>query len=63
VKGVYAVGTASQFILAWRLGWGPGSDAAYLFKGGMRGGEYRKKALDFGSLSESLRRKTEAGND
>jgi hypothetical protein len=30
VKGVYAVGTASQFILAWRSGWGPGSDAAYL---------------------------------
>jgi len=29
-KGVYAVGTASQFILAWRSGWGPGSDAAYL---------------------------------
>jgi hypothetical protein len=28
-KGVYAVGTASQFILAWRSGWGPGSDAAY----------------------------------
>ncbi len=24
VKGVYAVGTASQFILAWRSGWGPG---------------------------------------
>jgi len=30
VKGVYAVGTASQFILAWRSGWGPGSDAPYL---------------------------------
>ncbi len=30
VKGVYAVGTASQFILAWRSGWGPGSDVAYL---------------------------------
>jgi len=29
-KGVYAVGTASQLILAWRSGWGPGSDAAYL---------------------------------
>lgn len=29
-KGVYAVGTASQFILAWRSGWGPGSDVAYL---------------------------------
>lgn len=29
-KGVYAVGTASQFILAWRTGWGPGSDVAYL---------------------------------
>ena len=30
VKGIYAVGTASQYILAWRSGWGPGSDAAYL---------------------------------
>jgi len=30
VKGVYAVGTASQFILAWRSGWGPGSDGTYL---------------------------------
>jgi len=30
VKGGYAVGTASQFILAWRSGWGPGSDVAYL---------------------------------
>ncbi len=29
-KGVYAVGTASQFILAWRSGWGPGSDVAFL---------------------------------
>lgn len=29
-KGVYAVGTLSQFILAWRSGWGPGSDVAYL---------------------------------
>jgi hypothetical protein len=29
-KGVYAVGTATQFILAWRSGWGPGSDVAYL---------------------------------
>ena len=25
-----AVGTGSQFILAWRSGWGPGSDVAYL---------------------------------
>lgn len=30
VKGAYAVGTTSQFILAWRSGWGPGSDAPYL---------------------------------
>ena len=29
-KGVYAVGIASQFILAWRSAWGPGSDVAYL---------------------------------
>lgn len=29
-KGVYAVGTRSQFILAWRSGWGPGSDGPYL---------------------------------
>ncbi len=29
-KGVYAVGIASQFILSWRSGWGPGSDVAYL---------------------------------
>lgn len=29
-KGVYAVGTDSQFILAWRSGWGPGSDVTYL---------------------------------
>ncbi len=30
LKGVYAVGMASQFILAWRSGWGPGNDAVYL---------------------------------
>lgn len=30
VKGAYAVGVASQFILAWRSGRGPGSDAPYL---------------------------------
>lgn len=30
VKGAYAVGTDSQFILAWRSGWGPGHDARYL---------------------------------
>jgi hypothetical protein len=29
-KGIYAVGAASQFILAWRSGWGPGSDVAFL---------------------------------
>jgi hypothetical protein len=29
-KGIYAVGVASQFILAWRSGWGPGSDVAFL---------------------------------
>lgn len=30
VKGAYAVGTQSQFILAWRSGRGPGNDAPYL---------------------------------
>lgn len=30
LKGVYAVGVVSQFILAWRSGRGPGSDAPYL---------------------------------
>jgi len=30
VKGVYAVGTQTQLILAWRTGEGPGSDAPYL---------------------------------
>jgi len=30
VKGVYAVGTQTQLILAWRTGKGPGSDAPYL---------------------------------
>ena len=30
LKGVYAVGVVSQFILAWRSGQGPGSDAPYL---------------------------------
>ena len=29
-KGVYAVGTHSQFILAWRQGRGPGSDSVFL---------------------------------
>jgi hypothetical protein len=29
-KGVYAVGIASLYILAWRFGYGPGSDAPYL---------------------------------
>ena len=28
--GLYAVGVLTQFILAWRVGWGPGSDAPYL---------------------------------
>ncbi len=30
LKGVYAVGVVSQFILAWRSAQGPGSDAPYL---------------------------------
>jgi hypothetical protein len=30
IKGAYAVGTQSQFILAWRAGRGPGNDAPYL---------------------------------
>lgn len=30
IKGAYAVGTKSQFILAWRTGRGPGNDGAYL---------------------------------
>ncbi len=30
VKGVYAVGTQTHLILAWRTGKGPGSDAPYL---------------------------------
>lgn len=30
LKGVYAVGVLSWFILAWRFGYGPGSDAPYL---------------------------------
>jgi len=30
IKGVYAVGTQTQLILAWRTGKGPGSDAPYL---------------------------------
>jgi hypothetical protein len=30
LKGAYAVGVVSQFILAWRSGRGPGSDAPYL---------------------------------
>ncbi|MEW6505088.1 MAG: transposase [Chloroflexota bacterium] len=29
-KGVYAVGVASLYILAWRFGYGPSSDAPYL---------------------------------
>jgi hypothetical protein len=29
-KGVYAVGISSLFILAWRFGFGPGSDVGYL---------------------------------
>jgi hypothetical protein len=29
-KGVYAVGTRSQFILAWRQGRGPGNDSVFL---------------------------------
>ncbi len=30
IKGAYAVGTQSQFILAWRSGRGPGNDALFL---------------------------------
>lgn len=30
LKGVYAVGVVSLYILAWRRGFGPGSDAPYL---------------------------------
>ncbi len=29
-KGVYAVGTRSQFIVAWRQGRGPGNDSVFL---------------------------------
>ncbi len=56
VKGVYAVGIVSQFILAWRSGWGPGSDVAYLSglrRDARRYGQYRGKRKAWVMLADS----------
>ena len=55
-KGVYAVGTASQFILAWRSGWGPGSDVAFLpglRRDSRRYGHYRGKDKAWVMMADS----------
>ncbi|KPL82533.1 hypothetical protein SE15_10405 [Thermanaerothrix daxensis] len=56
VKGVYAVGRVSQFILAWRSGWGPGSDVAYLAglrRDARRYGHYQSKRKAWLMLADS----------
>jgi len=56
VKGVYAVGIVSQFILAWRSGWGPGSDVAYLpglRRDARRYGQYKGKRKAWVMLADS----------
>jgi len=55
IKGVYAVGTDSQLILAWRQGRGPGSDAPFL--GGLRRdarryGHYEGRRLHWTMLAD-----------
>ena len=55
-KGVYAVGTLSQFILAWRSGWGPGSDVAYLpglRRDARRYGRYRGRRKAWGMIADA----------
>ena len=55
-KGVYSVGTASQFILAWRSGWGPGSDVAYLSglrRDSRRYGHYQGKRKAWVMMADS----------
>jgi len=55
-KGVYAAGTASQFILAWRSGWGPGSDAACLpglRRDSRRYGHYQGQRKAWGMMADA----------
>jgi len=55
-KGIYAVGVASQFILAWRSGWGPGSDVAFLpglRRDARRYGRYRGKRKAWVMMADS----------
>ena len=55
-KGVYAVGRSSQFILAWRSGWGPGSDVAYLpglRRDSRRYGHYQSKRKAWVMLADA----------
>lgn len=56
VKGVYAVGAASQFILAWRSGWGSGSEVAYLSRlrrDSRRYGHYQGKRKAWVMMADS----------
>lgn len=56
VKGGHAVGILSQFILAWRSGWGPGSDGPYLpglRRDARRYGRYRGKRKAWAMLADS----------
>lgn len=49
IKGAYAVGTESQYILAWQSGYGPSNDAAHL-------NALKRGCAHFGSHSETKQR-------
>lgn len=46
VKALYAVGAASQFILAWRFDWGPGADMQWLNRLRRSAHRYGKQAAN-----------------
>ena len=55
-KGAYAVGTDSQYILAWQAGLGPGSDAAHLNalkRGSARFGTHEKNRRTWLMLADA----------
>jgi prophage antirepressor-like protein len=51
LKGIYAVGTQSQLILAWRQEWGPGNDSAFL--NGLRHEAHRYGRRDWMLLADA----------
>lgn len=56
LKGAYAVGTDSQYILAWKAGLGPGNDAVYLNalkRGSARYGMHKKNRRTWLMLADA----------